>query len=325
MRNRTAGLILAVLVVMSLDAALGAQAQKKGPPNSPTRPCGDLVGFQVLLDRQGFSPGEIDGVSGTNLSHALAALQAARGLPLTSRPDCATWQALAGEGSEPTMTTHTVTGDDLKGPFEKLIPASLEQQAKLATLGYQSAEEELAERFHASPALLRRLNPGMAMLIGRKIRVPAVGPFNFDVNPTVDPATAGVTVLVSSDESALRVLGADGSVLFYAPVTTGSAHDPLPSGSYKVVGVRWRPPFRYNPDLFWDAKESDEKATIKPGPNNPVGVVWISLNLENYGLHGTPEPGRVGHAESHGCVRLTNWDAARVAALVKPGTSVEFR
>jgi lipoprotein-anchoring transpeptidase ErfK/SrfK len=248
-----------------------------------------------------------------------------RGLPPTSPPNCATWRTLAGDDSAPALTIYSITSDDLKGPFEKRIPADLEQQATLATLGYQSAEEELAERFHASPALLRRLNPGMMILAGRKIRVPAVAPFNPETRPTFDPAAAGATVLVSSDDSALRVLRADGSVIFYAPVTTGSVHDPLPSGQYKVLSLRWRPAFHYNPILFWDARDGDEKATIKPGPNNPVGVVWIGLNLENYGLHGTPEPGRVGHSESHGCVRLTNWDAARVEALVRSGTAVEFR
>ena len=155
--------------------------------------------------------------------------------------------------------------------------------------------------------------------------MPAVTPFNPDIRPTPDAAAANVTILVSRDDSALRVKGADGTILFFAPVTTGSQHDPLPSGDYKVLGQSWRPTFHYNPDLFWDAKVSDEKATIKPGPNNPVGIVWIALNLEHYGLHGTPEPGRIGHAESHGCVRLTNWDAARVAAFVKPGTPVLFR
>ena len=117
---------------------------------------------------------------------------------------------------------------------------------------------------------------------------------------------------------------ADGTVVLFAPVTTGSEHDPLPPGDFKVTGVSWRPEFHYNPDLFWDAKASDTKATIKAGPNNPVGVVWIALSLEHYGLHGTPEPGNIGHTESHGCVRLTNWDAARLASLVKPGTPVHF-
>lgn len=325
MRRGIARLTFAILVVVSMQAALEAQAQKKRPPAPAPLPCGDLVGFQVLLDRQGFSPGQIDGLPGANFSHALAAMLSARGLPSGGPPDCTTWRALTSGGSEPAITTYTVTADDLKGPFEKRIPPGLEEQATLATLGYQSAEEELAERFHASPALLRRLNRGVAIRAGRTIRVPGVTPFDHAITPPSDPAGAGVTILVSRDDSALRVVRADGSILFYAPVTTGSVHDPLPIGHYKVLGVRWRPVFHYDPALFWNASAGDEKATIKPGPNNPVGVVWIALSLENYGLHGTPAPGRVGHSESHGCVRLTNWDAARVAALVKPGTPVEFR
>ena len=325
MRNRAAELTVALVIVLSLHAALGAQARKKAPPRPAPLPCGDLVGFQVLLDRQGFSPGQIDGRPGPNFSHAVAAMQSARGLGSSGQPDCATWRALVVDGSEPAIATYTVTSDDLKGPFEKQIPGSLAQQATLSTLGYQSAEEELAERFHASPALLRQLNPGAAIVEGREIRVPAVTPFNPDSKPTFDPAAVDVTILVSRNDSALRATRADGTILFYAPVTTGSVHDPLPSGDYKVLGLRWQPAFHYSPGLFWDAKEGDEKATIKAGPNNPVGVVWIALNLEHYGLHGTPEPGRVGHTESHGCVRLTNWDAARVAALVRPGTPVQFR
>jgi lipoprotein-anchoring transpeptidase ErfK/SrfK len=278
----------------------------------------------VLLDRQGFSPGQIDGQPGTNFSHALAAMQSARGLPSSGRADCATWRALAAKDSEPAITTYTVTSGDMKGPFER-IPPRLEQQAALPALGYQSALEALAERFHTSPALLRRLNPGAVIQEGRKIRVPGVVPFDPDKKPTLDADAAGVTIVVSRDDSALRVTRPDGTILLFAPVTTGSVHDPLPVGDYKVLGVSWQPVFHYNPDLFWDAKATDEKATIKPGPNNPVGVTWIALNLEHYGLHGTPEPGRVGHAESHGCVRLTNWDAARLAALVKPGTPVQFR
>jgi lipoprotein-anchoring transpeptidase ErfK/SrfK len=324
MRSRaTAQLALILLIILSAHAALAAQPRKKGPSKPAALRCGDLVGFQVLLDRQGFSPGQIDGLPGTSFSHALSALQSARGLPVTGRSDCATWQALSAAGSEPTISTYTVTSADVKGPFVS-IPPKIAQQASLTSLGYQSVEEELGERFHASPALLRRLNPG-GIREGREIRVPAVAPFKADVKPAPDPAAANATVVVSREDSALRVQSADGKVLFYAPVTTGSEHDPLPTGDYKVLGESWLPNFHYNPDLFWDAKESDEKATIKPGPNNPVGIVWIALTLEHYGLHGTPEPGRVGHTESHGCVRLTNWDAARVAAFVKPGTLVQFR
>jgi lipoprotein-anchoring transpeptidase ErfK/SrfK len=160
---------------------------------------------------------------------------------------------------------------------------------------------------------------------GSTIKVPAVTPFDPNAKPLRDASNDDVAIQVSRDESALRATRADGSLVFFAPVSSGSIHDPLPPGSWKVTGVSWHPVFHYNPDLFWDAKPKDAKATIKAGPNNPVGVVWIALNLEHYGLHGTPEPGHIGHTESHGCVRLTNWDAARVAALVKPGTAVTFK
>jgi lipoprotein-anchoring transpeptidase ErfK/SrfK len=213
----------------------------------------------------------------------------------------------------------------MKGPFEKKIPPKLADQAKLTTLNYQSPLELLAERFHTSPALLSQLNRGVAIGAGREMKVPAVAPFNPETKPAADAAAGDVTIQVSKEESALRATRADGTLVFYAPVSSGSVHDPLPAGDFKVLGVGWRPVFHYNPDLFWDAKAADEKAKIPAGPNNPVGVVWISLSLEHYGIHGTPEPGHVGHTESHGCVRLTNWDAARVASLVKPGTPVQFR
>ena len=113
-------------------------------------------------------------------------------------------------------------------------------------------------------------------------------------------------------------------VIFHAPVTSGSQHDPLPIGTWKVNGVQQNPTFNYNPALFWDADPSATKAKIPAGPNGPVGTIWIDIDKPHYGLHGTPEPGRVGYTTSHGCVRLTNWDAERLAALVKKGTRVVF-
>jgi len=300
-------------------------ANSSAYPVPPPLPCGDYLSFQVLLDRQGFSTGAIDGQPGDNLTHAIAALQAARALPTTGKADCDTWTALNGAQAEPTIATYTVTDDDTTGPFEKDIPHDLGEQSKLPALSYRSALEELAERFHASPALLQRLNQGVAIEAGRQLKVPAVTPFNADVKPVRDADAAEITINVSREDSSLRATKADGTLVFFATVTTGSVHDPLPPGDYKVKGVQWHPPFHYNPDLFWDAKPGDAKATIKPGPNNPVGIVWVDLSLEHYGLHGTPEPGSVGHTQSHGCVRLTNWDAARVAALVKPGKPVLFR
>jgi lipoprotein-anchoring transpeptidase ErfK/SrfK len=325
MRLRTAQLAAAIGIFLTLSSTADAQTRKKKTAARPAAlPCGDLVGFQVLLDKQGFSSGEIDGKPGANFSRALAAFQTARKLT-PGAPDCPTWEALAGGGSAATLTTYTITDADVKGPFEKTIPPQLVNQAKLATLNYRSPTELLAERFHASPALLAQLNRGVAMTAGQTIKVPAVEPFNPETKPQPDAAAADIRIEVSKEESALRAIRGDGTLVFYAPVSSGSVHDPLPPGNFKVRGVAWHPPFNYNPDLFWDAKPADGKAKIAPGPNNPVGVVWIDLDLEHYGIHGTPEPGRVGHTESHGCVRLTNWDAARVAALVKPGTPVRFR
>jgi len=340
MTSRTVQLAACFVMFAAFGGATPAQRTNTAAPHQEARkilpkkeshaaqaplPCGDYIGFQVLLDRQGFSSGEIDGKPGVNFSHALAALQAARHLPTTGQPDCDAWHALGGDGAQPAVTTYIVTEDDVNGPFEKQIPRELSKQASLPALVYRSPAELLAERFHMSPALLQQLNRGVPIAAGREIRVPAVAPFNPDMKPGLDGAATDVSIQVSRDDASLRATRADGTMVFFAPVTTGSQHDPLPTGDYKVTGVQWHPVFHYNPDLFWDAKPKDTKATIKAGPNNPVGVVWVALSLEHYGLHGTPEPGNVGHTESHGCVRLTNWDAARVAALVKPGTAVLFR
>jgi lipoprotein-anchoring transpeptidase ErfK/SrfK len=131
-------------------------------------------------------------------------------------------------------------------------------------------------------------------------------------------------VRVSKSASALAVTDASGKVIMHAPVTSGSEHDPLPIGNWTVTAVARNPTFNYNPDLFWDADPNHAKAKLPAGPNNPVGVVWIDINKPHYGIHGTPEPGTVGHTESHGCVRLTNWDALKLAAMVGKGTKVEF-
>jgi lipoprotein-anchoring transpeptidase ErfK/SrfK len=303
----------------------GKPAVKPAATKAASTPCGNPIAFQVLLDRQGFSPGEIDGTLGANLTHAIAALQAARKLQPTGQADCGTWHALGGETAAAATVAYTIAADDVKGPFEKVIPPDLDKQASLPAMSYRNPIEKLAERFHVSPALLQKMNPRAKFAAGEQLQVPAVTPFDADAKPPADPAAADVTIQVTKSDSSVRATRADGSLVFYAPVTTGSEHDPLPTGDWKVTGVSWRPVFHYNPNLFWDAKPSQTRATIKAGPNNPVGVVWIDLNIPHYGLHGTPEPSRVGHTESHGCVRLTNWDAVRLASLVKAGTPVLFR
>jgi lipoprotein-anchoring transpeptidase ErfK/SrfK len=335
--TRAVQLLVATILISGLAAAPAAQtrSQHKRPSHrtQTTKPlknvrapleCGDYVGFQVLLDREGFSPGEIDGYPGDNLSRALTAFQAARGLAVSGAATCETWRSLGGDQAGELIAAYTVSDEDVNGPFVEAIPNDLMRQATLPALGYRSPIERLAEKFHCSPRLLSRLNPHLQISAGTILRVPAVPPFDAGARPSPN-ADSDVTIVVSKDDSSLRALGGDGRIVFFAPVTTGSIHDPLPVGDWKVTGVRWMPPFHYNPQLFWDAKPNDSRATIKPGPNGPVGVVWIDLDRPHYGLHGTPDPSAIGRTASHGCVRMTNWDAARVTALVKPGTPVQFR
>jgi lipoprotein-anchoring transpeptidase ErfK/SrfK len=270
---------------------------------------------QILLSRAHFSCGEIDGDFGSNLQKTVAAFQAERKLPATGDVDDATWAALNADQS-PALEPYTISVDDLKGPFIQ-IPASTMAQAKLAALGYASPLEELAERFHASPGLLEKLNPGADFSKpGQQLAVP---------NAITPPPSRAARVVVSRSESSVRAYDSAGALLAFYVATTGSQHDPLPLGSWKIEGVRRNPDYQYNSALFWDAGKRNRKALIKPGPNNPVGVVWIDLSKEHYGIHGTPGPDLIGHAFSHGCIRLTNWDAMELASMVKPGTPAELK
>jgi lipoprotein-anchoring transpeptidase ErfK/SrfK len=168
------------------------------------------------------------------------------------------------------------------------------------------------------------LNPGQTPIqAGQAITVPNVMPSQ--ASTAADARRTGVRIVVTKKTSALTVEDADGRVLFFAPVTTGSQHDPLPIGKWKVTGVQQLPVFHYNPDLFWDASPAHSKAKIPAGPNNPVGVAWIDLSKPHYGIHGTPEPSKIGHVQSHGCVRMTNWDVMRVLEWAKPGMLVVFQ
>jgi lipoprotein-anchoring transpeptidase ErfK/SrfK len=283
---------------------------------SPTHPndLPPMLMVQVLLDRARFSPGEIDGKGGPNTTRAIAAFEKARNLP---PGDQARLSAELGASTTEPVIAYTITAADVAGPFET-IPEDMMEKSRLTKLGYQSALEALAEKYHASPALLKLLNPQAAFAEGEEIRVP-----NVLSVPEFTPSTS-VTITVSKPTSVLTVADAEGRTMFHAPVTTGSEHDPLPIGPWVVTAIVKNPTFNYNPDLFWDANPEHAKAKIPAGPNSPVGVVWIDISKPHYGIHGTPEPRTVGHTESHGCVRLTNWDASILASLVAKGTKVIF-
>lgn len=302
------------------------------PANIPER-MNDAIKLQVLLDRANFSPGEIDGSIGSNTVRALNAYQQAHNLQPTDTPDPDTLSALEQNAVEPT-TTYTIQADDVQGPFAtEKIPTDWMEMAKLKSLDYTSPLEELGEKFHASPNLLKRLNPNAQFQPGEEITVPNV--LGEDSSTQTQTQTQSqpkskqqkndIKVVVSETDSTLHVENGSGEVLFFAPVTAGSQLDPLPLGTWKVTGVNKNPEFNYSPELIRSSKPDDTKATIAPGPNNPVGVLWINIDKEHYGIHGSPEPSKIGKTESNGCVRLTNWDIERLAKFVKPGTTVIFQ
>ena len=315
-------LIVGAALIAPRPAAAAAQKRPaaksahKPPAKARHETAIDMAAIQtqVMLDRAGYSPGEIDGSMGTSTKRALEAYTKNGG-----KADALPADAVA---------TFKITEEEAAGPFTP-IPEDMMEKSKLPSLGYTNLLEALGERFHCSPALLKRLNPDAKFVAGDEIKVPGVadtvqpvGPPRGRQSDAASPAVTTVTVRKATSD--LVVNDGAGHVLMYAPVTTGSEHDPLPIGEWKVTGVQKDPKFFYNPDLFWDAEPSHSKATIPPGPNNPVGVVWVDITRPHYGLHGTPEPSTVGKTTSHGCVRLTNWDAQKLASLVKPGTKVVF-
>jgi lipoprotein-anchoring transpeptidase ErfK/SrfK len=340
MPNVQRGYILALALVVA--PGLAAAQKRAASPADTTQ----MIAVQVALDRAGFSPGEIDGRGGPKTRLAVAEFQKSVKVQPTGAVSEETLTALQPP-AEPVLT-YTITPQDVAGPFIDAMPRDMMESAKLPALAYTSALEALSEKFHSSPALLRTLNPGATWAAGEAIKVPNVEPFELPVKEekpaaaaksaatakpaanakpaaTAKPAAANLEVLISGANKSLAVRDAAGKVLMYAPITVGSSKDPLPIGDWKVVGVSWNPTFNYNPDLFWDADPAHAKAKIPPGPNNPVGVVWVDINKEHFGLHGTPEPSTIGRTESHGCIRLTNWDATKLGRLVSAGTKVTIQ
>jgi lipoprotein-anchoring transpeptidase ErfK/SrfK len=334
-------------------------------PDAGPRPTMQL---QVVLDRQGFGPGVIDGRDGLSTVNALKGFQEANDLKPTGELDLATRGALARW--DDVAATRVVRIPESWGrEVYREVPDEPADQAKLDRLGYASIDERLAERFHTTVDVLHALNPGgrpattaakagagtasstpmptpsssgaappPAFRAGQLVRVPNAGVDRVQADSDAKPdwlqtlASLGVDsvqpdaarIVVDKSEGSLKAYDKTGKLLALFTVTTGSSHDPLPHGEWGVNGVSRNPPFAYDPELFWDVSDHEEEQQLPPGPNGPVGVVWIDLTSEHYGIHGTPAPETIGRAESHGCVRLTNWDAARLAGMVDGSTKVVF-
>ena len=271
---------------------------------------------QVLLLRAHFSTGEIDGLAGMNMAKAVRAFQASRGLPDSGTLDAATWAAL-NEDSAPALMQVTLTQADIDGPYLP-TPERAEDKAKMQRIVYQDLYEMLGERYNAKPELIRALNPGADFAkAGTLLVVPYTRP--------AQQLPKASRIVVDKSDGALQLLDAEGKVFAQFPASSGSSRFPLPIGEWKLTSVVQDPDYRYDPDILVGQPKDAKPATLPPGPNGPVGIVWMGIDKEHYGIHGTPEPGRISRTQSSGCVRLTNFAAQAVATAVEVGTAVTFR
>lgn len=320
-------LLGALLLGVLLIAAGAAQAltideiNRAGGPvqtrSKVSRPAASLVKAQTLLARQGISPGEVDGLDGENYRKAVAQFRRRENLGEGDIVDAATWQALRGDSSTDIAIAYSVTREDLTYRFTRRIPHDYARQARMKRLGYRNAQEMIAERFRMSQGLLRTLNPRAHYRKGGEtIGVVSVG--------RTIPADKAQVVEADKASGMVRALDAAGTVIASYPATIGSEDTPSPEGEYQVARIVRNPTYHYDPIKNFQQGANKRRLVLPRGPNNPVGAIWIALSKPTFGIHGTPEPSRIGKASSHGCVRLTNWDAEELAQLVKPGTTVRF-
>lgn len=290
--------------------------EPESPPPPAGRPVLDWVDAQVALHRRGFSCGSIDGVRGPQSAAALAAWQRNEGLRETGELDAPTRSALLVE--DPVYTTHTFTAEELGR--RKPAPETWVEKSQRTELYYATALELVAERYHASPRFIQRLNPDVnwdEVLPGAKIKVPAVGPFTTTLKAARIHVRLAEHVLEAADET--------GRIILHCPVSIARMVEKRPVGELKVTVVIPNPDYTFDPAVFPESPEAQKigsKLIIPPGPNNPVGLAWIGLDRPGYGIHGTPDPEKVGRTESHGCFRLANWDAVALLALAWVGLPV---
>ena len=249
--------------------------------------------------------------------NALRAFQQQHGLKDSGDLDPPTWSKLLESSAEPALREYVIRPEDVKGPFVPDMPDSFEKKAALERLSYTGPVELLAEKFHMDEDLMEQLNPGKALdRAGTSIVV---------ANLKQTPQKAEVRrVVVEKAQRIVRAFDRDGKLVGFYPASIGSDEKPAPTGKLKITRVVRGPVYVYNPKFQFHGVHAQEKLKIAPGPNSPVGSVWMNLNERTYGIHGTAEPAKVGKTYSHGCVRMTNWDAGKLATMVKKGTTVEF-
>jgi lipoprotein-anchoring transpeptidase ErfK/SrfK len=297
-----------------MDMVNGATFKdERGPGIEPM-----VLRAQVLLDRLHISPGAIDGRESGNFEKAVAAFRKAEGLALTGPLDRATWDRLVATSAVPALAEYEITESDVKGPFLPALPERMEAMAGLERLAYTSVREMLAERFHMNEDLLAELN------IGRAFSQPGTKVVVAKVRAAAARSTRVARIEVDTVAGDLRAYDEAGALVAFYPASVGSADEPTPTGSHQVSGVVTSPGYTYNPQFRFKDVASERAFTIAPGPNNPVGIAWIGLTAKTYGIHGTPDPDLVGTSQSHGCVRLTNWDVLDLANMVRRGTIVVF-
>jgi lipoprotein-anchoring transpeptidase ErfK/SrfK len=322
----------AAAALATLAASLIAMPALAGPPSRDdvneagfSEPTGKQISpvvlkAQVLLDRTRFSPGVIDGFLGDNFSTALKAFEQSQDLVPDGKLDPEVWAKLLGTSDQPVLVAYTITEEDVKGPFVD-IPDKFENQSKLDRMAYTGPAEMIAERFHMDIDLLELLNEGKSLdRAGTEIVVADVRPGS----DAGDPSIKGARIEARKGAGEVRLLDRDGKVLALYPASIGSEDKPAPSGTHRITAVVRNPDYTYNPEYRFKGVKAQQAFKIKPGPNNPVGTVWIDLSVESFGIHGTPEPSKVGKVASHGCVRLTNWDVEELAARLNKGMPIDF-
>jgi lipoprotein-anchoring transpeptidase ErfK/SrfK len=292
------------------------RAEWSAKPATPEALRAYLIRANVLLARARFSPGVIDGEAGENLRNAIRSFERANNLPEDGTLDEAVWKLLT-EDAAPVMADYVIMSEDVAGPFTVVPKDDYAAMAKMEKLNYATPLEGLAEKFHMDEVLLQQLNPGVDFSkAGAKILV---------VSPPAEMLPAEVAkVEVDKARNQVRAYAADDTLLASYPATVGSSDMPTPAGEWAVNAVARNPTWNYDPAKLNFGDKKLGKLSIAAGPNNPVGVVWIDLTKDTYGIHGAPEPRLVGKTASHGCVRLTNWDARQLASAVKKGVKVVF-